>query len=51
MKMSASFQCTNSELSLLPFLTVSSVPLGATTELVQWRLLAILQELGFVGTR
>ena len=42
---------TNAALSLLRFLTPSNLPLRATTELVQWRPLAILQQLGFVGTR
>lgn len=42
---------TNAALSLLRLLTPSNLPLRAIAELVQWRPTAILQQLGFVGTR
>lgn len=42
---------TNAALSLLRLINSSGSPLRATAEAIQWNPLAILQQLGFHGTR
>ena len=41
---------TNAALSLLRLLHPLGQPLRATAEFIQWRPLAVLQQLGFIGT-